>query len=378
MQDIRSFFGGAASSSSRQPPKRSRDVPADPGLFVSWNADGLLRRNEVGTTFSDGSAKGGLLPKVLQEKLTRIPDIIAVQETWAVFDPPDGKEGLRGLLVAPARIAPPPPLEPEVDSLGFGGSDGEAEGAPSSVNVKGMLDGHTNLLPKAWIPEFEHCYWSCNTARHAGTAMLSRIEPLSVSFDLPDVSPELAQEGRFICLEFQTCFAINVYVPNTGKARLDLRTEQWDRPLLAHMIELEKRKPVICMGDFNVCPSDRDLTHPTTMGKSWVHGATKNPDPRYKPTAGLRQLERDGFQNMMADGFVDAFRHLHPTSLECSWRQFAGDKKGMRLDFYVVSQSIASQIAEATMFAGLNQSRELFCGSDHCAITLQVNHANMM
>ena len=40
-----------------------------------------------------------------------------------------------------------------------------------------------------------------------------------------------AAEGRYICLEFERYFVVNLYVPNTGTDRLDARATGWETPL---------------------------------------------------------------------------------------------------------------------------------------------------
>ena len=59
---------------------------------------------------------------------------------------------------------------------------------------------------------------------YSGTAVLSKIKPLNVT---RGINIELHDtEGRVLCLEFETFFLVNVYVPNSGSdlKRLDYRT----------------------------------------------------------------------------------------------------------------------------------------------------------
>ena len=377
-KDIRTFFGVGL--------KRKLERPriTNPRFILSWNADGLYNRLDAGkVSVSTGERKGGIFPHVLKEKLQdRVPDLICLQETHLLWEHRDGKPKglLRPLLLNPKLVkSPPPPTsQPEPDSLGLDSPlrGAAAAGGGVSVNVEGRLDKRTKLLPDDWADEFEYCYWSCsNCNRKSGTAVLSRIEPVGVEYSFPGMNAEFATEGRYICAEFEGCFVVNIYSPNTGDKRLDLRADEWDRPLLAHLIELEtKGKPVIFLGDLNVSPTDNDLTHPSVMAKTHLSGRSNNPDPRYKPQPGVRLLERQGFQRMLDYGFIDAFRYLHPESRECSWRARSGkaDAKGMRLDFFMVSRTLASQLVDSTMFCGLNENMRWFAGSDHCAITLEL------
>ncbi len=81
---------------------------------------------------------------------------------------------------------------------------------------------------------------------------MSRIAPLSVSYGLG--KKEHDEEGRTITVEFDKFFLVNTYVPNSGVAldRLAYRTTSWDVDLLAHLKQLDAKKPIIWTGDLNV------------------------------------------------------------------------------------------------------------------------------
>jgi exonuclease III len=51
-----------------------------------------------------------------------------------------------------------------------------------------------------------------------GTAMLSAVPPLRVEWEYPGMDLELVGEGRYLALEFEQYWAVNVYVPNSGAA----------------------------------------------------------------------------------------------------------------------------------------------------------------
>lgn len=54
---------------------------------------------------------------------------------------------------------------------------------------------------------------------YSGTAVFTKLKPLSVEFELPDV--EYKGEGRIIHLEFENFHFFNGYFPNGGAAILD-------------------------------------------------------------------------------------------------------------------------------------------------------------
>ena len=129
-----------------------------------------------------------------------------------------------------------------------------------------------------------HVYANASKARkgYSGTAILSRIKPLEVTYHMG--IEEHDQEGRVIAAEYDDYIVVTAYVPNSGNelVRLDYRS-QWDKDFLAYLKKLEESKPVIVCGDFNVAHEPIDLARPK---------------PNYNKSAGYTQKEIDGF-----DGF---------------------------------------------------------------------------
>ena len=104
-----------------------------------------------------------------------------------------------------------------------------------------------------------HIY-TCSAEKkgYSGTAIFSKIEPINVTYGIG--IEEHDQEGRVICAEYADYFLIAVYVPNSGSElkRLDYR-QRWDEDFCAYLKNLEKTKPVISCGDFNVAHTEIDL-----------------------------------------------------------------------------------------------------------------------
>ncbi|MCK5701967.1 MAG: exodeoxyribonuclease III, partial [Cyclobacteriaceae bacterium] len=150
-----------------------------------------------------------------------------------------------------------------------------------------------------------HVFANASKARkgYSGTAILSREEPISVTYDMS--VDEHDQEGRVIAVEFDDYFVVTVYVPNSGNelVRLDYRGE-WDKAFLAYLKKLEENKPIIVCGDFNVAHQPIDLARPK---------------PNYNKSAGYTQKEIDGFSGFMDHGFVDTFRNKYPDEVKYSW-----------------------------------------------------------
>ena len=209
---------------------------------------------------------------------------------------------------------------------------------------------------KKALSEVDHFKLYSNSADkkgYSGTVLLSKDAPKAVVNDMGVEEHDL--EGRVICAEYDEFFLVNVYVPNSGQQldRLDYR-EKWDRDFLNYLKKLETSKPVIVTGDMNVAHRAIDL---------------KNDKANYNKTAGYTQKEIDGMDNLIAAGFVDAFRHFHPDEVAYtywSYRFKARERNtGWRLDYFLVSRSLIDKIKSVKIFKD-------YLGSDHCPLALEI------
>jgi exodeoxyribonuclease-3 len=205
------------------------------------------------------------------------------------------------------------------------------------------------------LPSYPYHTWNGAVKKgYAGTALISKAAPLSLRQDLG--VPCHDGEGRLIAAEFESCFVVSVYVPNAKRdlSRLAQR-QDWDRCLLAYLQALERQKPVVCCGDFNVAHTAIDLAHP--KANEGQHGFTAE--------------ERGGFQNFMNAGFIDTFRHLHPGATQhyTWWRQFGSARArnvGWRIDYILISAALLPRLRAATILS------EVY-GSDHCPVAVELD-----
>jgi exodeoxyribonuclease-3 len=189
---------------------------------------------------------------------------------------------------------------------------------------------------------------------YSGTAVISKIKALNIIKGIN--KKEHDTEGRVLCLEFDTFFLVNVYVPNSGSElkRLGYRQE-WDKAFFDYLKDLEKTKPVIVCGDLNVAHKPMDLAHPKE---------------NYNKYAGYMQEEIDGMDRLIKGGLADTFRHLHPDEIErYSWWSFrAGARSkniGWRIDYFLVSKSLLPLVKNAFIM-------EEITGSDHCPVGIEL------
>ena len=111
-------------------------------------------------------------------------------------------------------------------------------------------------------------YWNyADKKGYSGTAIYTRIKPLSVSNDIG--IDEHDHEGRVITLEYDAFYLVTCYTPNSQNelARLPYRM-QWEEDFLAFLKRLDEVKPVIVCGDLNVAHEEIDLKNPKTNRKN--------------------------------------------------------------------------------------------------------------
>jgi exodeoxyribonuclease-3 len=184
---------------------------------------------------------------------------------------------------------------------------------------------------------------------YSGTGILTKKEPISHSIDIG--VEEHDQEGRVTTVEFDDYYIVTVYVPNSGNdlRRLEYRQE-WDNAFLNYLKKLEETKPVIVCGDFNVAHKSIDLARPKA---------------NYNKSAGHMQEEIDGMDAYTSSGLVDTYRMINNDEVKYSWWSYRGGARdrnvGWRIDYFLVSESIADKVEDAFILNDI-------MGSDHCPV----------
>lgn len=204
------------------------------------------------------------------------------------------------------------------------------------------------------LPGYEQ-YWNSAVKKgYSGTALFTRIKPLSVTNGIG--IEEHDQEGRVITAEYENFYLVCCYTPNSQRelARLEYRMT-WEDAFRNYLLELDKKKPVILCGDLNVAHKEIDLKNPKTNRKN----------------AGFSDEERAKMTELLDAGFTDTFRHLYPDAIEqYSWWSYMGKARerntGWRIDYFITSKRLDDKIQEAKIH------QQIF-GSDHCPVELVID-----
>jgi exodeoxyribonuclease III len=170
-----------------------------------------------------------------------------------------------------------------------------------------------------------------------GVAILSRVgEPVENRRCLP-ADPDPGQ-SRYIEAAIRGLLIGNLYAPNGNPwpgPKFDYKIAWMDR-LHGHARDLlDSGVPAILIGDFNVIPTELDVY----KWQNWAKDALFSPEARQK------------YAELVAQGWTDAIRHLHPDERIYTfwhyWRNSFPRDAGIRIDHALVSPELAPKLAAA-------------------------------
>lgn len=232
---------------------------------------------------------------------------------------------------------------------GFGEFFSSADADIFCLQETKMQEGQAEFV----TPGHYQYWYSAEKKGYSGTAVFSKVEPLSVKYGI-DI-PEHDTEGRAITLEYEDFYLLCVYTPNAQRelARLSYRIS-WEDALREYIKKLDAVKPVVYCGDLNVAHNEIDLKNPKTNHFS----------------AGFSDEERGKFSELLASGFKDTFRELYPDKVEYSWWSYmmkAREKNvGWRIDYFVVSDRLLPKVKDSFILGEI-------MGSDHCPVGIELD-----
>ena len=198
-----------------------------------------------------------------------------------------------------------------------------------------------------------HAAWR-GERRWNGVAILARWAPVVTRMDLPGDTPD--GQCRYLEAAVNGVLIASIYAPNGNPQpgpKFDYKLA-WLKRLNAHAAELYATgAPVVLAGDYNVVPTDLDI-YPT---KSWDRNALLQPE------------SRAAYQRLVAQGWTDAIRALHPKEPMYTFWDYMRNRwerdGGLRLDHILLS----STLTERLQSAGVDrQTRGMADASDHAPV----------
>lgn len=203
------------------------------------------------------------------------------------------------------------------------------------------------------MPGYEAYLYSAEKPGYSGTAIFTRVKPLSVTRGIGADAHD--HEGRVLTAEFADFYLVCVYTPNSQNElkRLAYRME-WEDAFRAYLKGLERTKPVIVCGDMNVAHEEIDLKNPKTNHMN----------------AGFTDEERAKMTELLKSGFIDTFRYFHPGETgKYSWWSYIGGARsrnaGWRIDYFLASECLRDRLRASSIHPEI-------MGSDHCPVSLEI------
>jgi exodeoxyribonuclease III len=170
-----------------------------------------------------------------------------------------------------------------------------------------------------------------------GVAILARkADPILIRDRLPGEGTD--HEARYIEAAVGGIIVTSIYLPN-GNPQPGPKFEyklDWFKRLRSHAAKFFKQDiPVVLAGDYNVAPTELDI-YPT---KSWDKDALIQPK------------SRAAFKALVAQGWTDAIRELHPSKPIYTFWDYKRNRwprdAGLRLDHLLLSPSVAPRLLKA-------------------------------
>jgi exodeoxyribonuclease-3 len=193
-----------------------------------------------------------------------------------------------------------------------------------------------------------------------GVAILARgKEPIETRRGLPGDPDDT--HSRYLEAAIDGMIVACLYLPNGNPApgpKFDYKL-RWFQRLSEHAASLlELDIPVILAGDYNVMPTDLDVYAPD----------------RWRDDALFRPEVRAAYHDLVAQGWTDALRHLHPDRrIYTFWKYFRNAfarDAGLRIDHFLLSPPVARRLKAA----GVDKDvRGWEHASDHAPVWIELS-----
>lgn len=196
--------------------------------------------------------------------------------------------------------------------------------------------------------------------RHHGVAILSRIgPPVEVRRGLP--GDDADGQARYLEADVGELRVASVYLPNVNPVpsdNFDYKLRWFERFIAYAQTLIDSGRHVILCGDFNVVPTNEDIYNAGT----WRFDAVLQPETR------------EAYRRLLAQGWTDGARHLHPAGRKELYTFWVNDlafrrNAGFRMDFVLLSQNLRSRLKATGVDA---EHRGRAKPSDHAPVWIEL------
>ena len=230
------------------------------------------------------------------------------------------------------------------------------ESAPDIAGLQEVKARPEQVEERPWLDSGHEAIWHpAEDAGYSGAILLAKTPPPPASVRLGLETPAFAREGRVIEADFGAFVLLTSYFPNAGRklARLDFKLAYYEAFLERITALRDEGRSVVFMGDLNVAHAEIDVARPN------------------EKETGFLPVEREWLDRVIASGFVDTFRAIHPDRREAysywdPWRRRRERNIGWRIDYVFVSEDLLPSVRRAFI------ERETM-GSDHCPVGVELD-----
>ncbi|MFD2366539.1 exodeoxyribonuclease III [Pseudoduganella sp. GCM10020061] len=193
-----------------------------------------------------------------------------------------------------------------------------------------------------------------------GVAILQRgAKPQELKVGLPGDEEDL--QSRYIEALVDGVVVACLYLPNGNPApgpKFDYKLKWMERLIIRGQELIDSGVPAVLAGDFNVMPHDIDVYKP----ERWLTDALFRPE------------SREAFHRLVAQGWTDSVRAMHPDEVIYTfWDYFRnafGRNAGIRIDHLLLSPSLAPSLRGAGVHTNV-RAREK--PSDHAPTWIELD-----
>jgi exodeoxyribonuclease-3 len=172
-----------------------------------------------------------------------------------------------------------------------------------------------------------------------GVAILAKgVDPIEVRRGLPGDPDDT--HSRYLEAAVNGILIACLYLPNGNPQpgpKFDYKLAWFER-LIKHAKQLlASKQPVVLAGDYNVVPTDFDIYNP----RSWLKDAL------------LQPASREAYQRLLAQGWTDAIRTLHPKEAIFTFWDYFRDhwsrNAGLRIDHLLLSTELVPRLVDGNV-----------------------------
>ncbi|MGE5094391.1 MAG: exodeoxyribonuclease III [Betaproteobacteria bacterium] len=228
-----------------------------------------------------------------------------------------------------------------------------AETAPDVACLQEIKTDDTKFPWKALEAAGYGAVWHGQRSHH-GVAILARGEkPVEIRRGLPGDDSD--GQARYLEADVKGLRVASIYLPNGNPQpgpKFDYKLAWFERLNRYARGLLDAGRPTILAGDFNVVPTNADIYN------AWL----------WRFDAVLQPETRAAYERLLAQGWIDATRHLHPKErIYTFWVNADAFRRnaGFRMDFLLLSPGLADKL-EATGVDRKHRGREK--PSDHAPV----------